>query len=228
MPVLFTKQLLRLLMVSALLLTGAPLMSLEQPGYTVLYQQDGIEFREYESYLVTATFIENEEDYKAAANEGFKRLFRYITGDNANQTDIAMTAPVQQSRGGESMSMTMPVQNIRSGNGYSVSFVLPTKYTLETAPVPLDPRVQTVEIPGKTVAVISYSGRWTDKNFQRYQRELLAGLQAQNIDTQGEVVSAFYNSPFTLPMFRRNEVMVTVADLPEIVQAEKASILSVY
>ena len=189
-------------------------MSLEQPVYTVLYEGEGVEYRRYEPFLVTETVIDDEDSYKAAANEGFRRLFRYITGDNESQSDIAMTKPVQQVRSRKKISMTSPVQYDKSGSGYRIAFMLPSKYTLETAPVPLDRRLQTRAVPARTMAVFRYSGRWTNKNFIRYQDELLGALSKNNIETIGDVKSAFYNAPFVPPFMRRNEVMIEVAGLP--------------
>lgn len=197
-----------------ILLGGTHAMSLEQPDYTVLYEEDGIEYRRYESFLVTETVIESEDNYKAAANEGFRRLFRYITGNNETQSDIAMTKPVQQVRSTEKISMTSPVQYEKSDSGYRVAFMLPAKYTLETAPVPLDSRLQTRAIPARTMAVLRYSGRWTNKNFIRYEAQLLDALEKSNVESSGEVKSAFYNAPFIPPFLRRNEVMIEVTDLP--------------
>jgi hypothetical protein len=197
-----------------LLLAGKNAMSLEQPDYTVIYKENGIEFRVYQPYLITETFIKGGVSYKNAGNIGFKRLFSYITGNNVSQTDVEMTAPVKQIPSSENISMTAPVNTSRDNNGYRVSFVLPKKYSLDTAPKPLDPRVSTVEVPEKTIAVLRYSGRWTTSNFEKYRNKLLEKLNEQGIKTQGEVNSAFYNSPFTIPIFRRNEVMITVVDFP--------------
>jgi len=105
------------------------------------------------------------------------------------------------------------VQSAAKDNGYTVSFVLPKRYTMATAPTPLDSRVKTVRVEGETVAAIRYSGRWTEKNFERYKEKLLSHLNQRGIQTQGGVRSAFYNSPFSLPLLRRNEVMVNITDL---------------
>jgi hypothetical protein len=56
---------------------------LEKPIYSVVYESGDIEYRQYEPYLVSETVIEQAQDYKAAGNEGFRRLFRYISGGNA-------------------------------------------------------------------------------------------------------------------------------------------------
>jgi len=83
------------------LLSSGPALSLEQPKYKVIHLQDDIEFRQYEPYLITETFVANEsgqqdphKNWKKAGKVGFKRLFRYITGNNISQSDIDMTTPV--------------------------------------------------------------------------------------------------------------------------------------
>ena len=205
------KSMIKLSMAILSLLITESAMSLEQPEYTVLYEEEGVEYRLYEPFLVTETVIEGEESYKAAASEGFRRLFRYISGNNESQSDIAMTKPVQQVRSKQKISMTAPVQYDKSASGYRIAFMLPSKYTLDTAPVPLDSRLQTRAIEARTMAVIRYSGRWTNKNFIRYQDELLGALSKNNIETIGDVKSAFYNAPFVPPFMRRNEVMIEVA-----------------
>ena len=82
------------LMVS-FLFAGGTAMSYEQPDYTVLYIDGDIEYRQYEPYLVSETLIENKGDSKDAGNEGFRRLFRYITGSNESQALESMRSKFQ-------------------------------------------------------------------------------------------------------------------------------------
>ena len=133
-------------------------MSLEQPDYTVIHREGDVEYRQYDSYLVSETVIENAGSYEAAGNEGFRRLFRYISGGNDSRAKIAMTAPVEQSqgRGSEKIAMTVPVQQSNSAEGWRVAFMLPSKYTLETAPQPRDPRVRVREVPGRLIAALRF------------------------------------------------------------------------
>lgn len=197
-------------------------MSLEQPDYTVEYTDGDVEYRRYAPYLVAETVIENVDDYKDAGNEGFRRLFRYITGANTSQAKIAMTAPVQQTQPGEKISMTAPVQQAGWGGGWRVAFMLPAQYTLDTAPVPKDPRVTIERVPARLVAVLRYSGRWTQRNFERKRSALLKAIDAAGVAPTGELQSAMYNPPFTPPFMRRNEVMVEVDRLPATVEAVAA------
>ncbi len=191
-------------------------MSYEQPDYTVVYTDGDVEYRQYESYLVSETVIQNPDDYQDAGNEGFRRLFKYITGANNAQSKISMTTPVQQSQS-EKIAMTSPVQQAQSSAGWTVSFMLPTAYTAETAPAPTDPRVYIREVPARLMAVHTFSGRWTERNFVRNESELLASIAAENIAPEGQMERAAYNAPFTLPFLRRNEVMVAVNRLPQTV-----------
>jgi len=217
----------RAVMLAALLITGENAMSLEQPDYTVLYKDGDIEYRQYEPYLVSETVIQNTDDYNDAGNEGFRRLFRYITGSNEGQAEIAMTAPVAQTPRSEKIAMTAPVQQGESAEGWRVAFMLPTEYTLDTAPVPTDERVQIKAMPGRLMAVLRYSGRWTESNFSNKQSALRDAIDGESIDRIGEFQSALYNPPYTPPFMRRNEVMVEVNRVPAAAQ-ESAEQLAAY
>jgi hypothetical protein len=204
----------RALALATLLISGETAMSLEQPEYTVLYTDNDIEYRQYEPYLVSETVIENANDYSDAGNEGFRRLFRYITGSNQRQAKIEMTAPVAQTPGSEKIAMTAPVQQVDAAEGWRVAFMLPAEYTLETAPAPTDERVQIKAVPARLMAVLRYSGRWTASNYARKQETLRVAVDSESVDRIGEFQSAVYNPPYTPPFLRRNEVMVEVSRLP--------------
>lgn len=193
-------------------------MSYEEPDYTVIYKDGDVEYREYAPYLVAETVIEDEDGYKDAGNEGFRRLFRYISGNNRSQSEISMTVPVQQTPASEKIAMTVPVQQTDATGGWSLAFTLPSKYTLETAPVPKDSRIQIREVPGRTMAVLRYSGRWTERNFTRKRSTLRDALERHDIESIGQMQSAVYNGPFTPPFLRRNEVMVEVERAPLVME----------
>jgi len=198
-------------------------MSLEQPDYSVVHRDGDIEYRQYEPYLVSETVIENVADYKAAGNEGFRRLFRYIAGGNQSSAKIAMTAPVSQAPTSEKIAMTVPVQQTGSAAaGWRVAFMLPTRYTLETAPVPTDRRIRVREVPGRIMAVLRYSGRWTERNFSAKRSELMAALEAESVLPLGDIQTALYDPPYKPPFLRRNEVQVEVDRVPAATSAALA------
>jgi hypothetical protein len=196
------------------LLASLTVMAYEEPAFTPVALIDGIEYRHYHSYLVAETIVTDDVNRDKAANIAFRRLFDYISGENSVSSKMAMTTPVRQEALSRKIDMTTPVrQEIRPG-GWAVSFVVPRAFTLETAPRPTNPDVYLRRVPGERVAVLRYSGRWTNLNIDSHRTALLSGLAAAGIRPTGEVVTAFYNAPFSLPPLRRNEVMVAVAEFP--------------
>ncbi len=189
-------------------------MALEMPQYEIIGREGDIEFRRYAPYLVAETIVEDARSQDAAGNEGFRRLFRYIAGANTARTKIAMTAPVSQQAAGERIAMTAPVSQSPAAAGYAVSFVVPSSYTPETVPQPSDPRVAIRQVPGRTVAVLRFAGRWSDATYARQVERLLDALAALGLEPEGEPEFARYNGPFTLPFLRRNEIIVPVPGMP--------------
>lgn len=194
-------------------LVSRPAMAIEIPEYRVIEQDGAYELREYSPYLIAETEV--EAGFMNAGNIAFGRLFRYISGANTSQTEIAMTAPVEQSREsrGQKIAMTAPVEQANVDGVYRVGFVVPRKFTRESVPKPTDPRVSIREVPARTVAVWRYSGRWTEENFREHERDLRAllggkGLRAEPGDT---AIIARYDAPFMPWFMRRNEVLIPLA-----------------
>ena len=149
-----------------------------------------------------------------AGNVAFGRLFRYISGANTSQTEIAVTAPVEQAREarGQKIAMTAPVEQASVDGVYRVGFVVPRKFNRETVPKPVDSRITIREVPARTVAVWRYSGRWTEENFREHERDLRAllvrkGLRATSGDS---AIIARYDAPFMPWFMRRNEVLIPI------------------
>lgn len=203
------------LLLGALLIFGGNAMGYEEPGYEVVGQTGAVEYRSYKSYLIAETVVAGGADFDSAGDEGFRRLFSYISGRNSSQSKISMTTPVSQEAQSEKISMTAPVQQSGSPTGWRIAFMLPGKYTLDSAPVPDDTRIQLVAVPARLVAVLRYSGRWTERNYLVRLDELSQALTAVDVRTVGEPWLARYNAPFSLPFLRRNEVLVEVDRLPD-------------
>jgi hypothetical protein len=186
-------------------------MAIEEPSFRVLEQDGAFALREYAPYVVAETRVES--DFESAGNTAFQRLFRYISGQNVAQEKIAMTAPVTQSRSetrGEKIAMTAPVTQVAAGNGYRIAFTLPSSYTLETAPIPLDKTIEIRAVPAQLVASWRYSGRWIESNYREHEVELRAAIAARDLDVAGEPILARYNPPFMPSFLRRNEVLIPV------------------
>jgi len=200
-----------LLAAVAALLTNASAMAIEEPQYRVIERDGAFELRDYAPYLVAETQV--DAGFEDAGSVAFRRLFRYISGDSTTQQKMAMTAPVTQSRGtdrGEKIAMTAPVTQVASDEGYTVAFIVPAKYTLDTVPQPTDPTVLIREIPRQLVAAWRYSGRWTAANYRDNEHALRAAIEARGLVASGEPVLARYNPPFMPWFLRRNEVLIPV------------------
>lgn len=197
------------------LVTTTVAMAIEEPGFRIVERDGSFELREYSAYVIAETRV--AADFTAAGNIAFKRLFRYISGDNVARREIAMTAPVTQSEAagrGEKIAMTAPVSQVADGDQYRVAFTLPASYTLATAPRPLDPQVQLRAVPAQLVAAWRYSGRWTESNYRDGERQLRAAIGRRPLVAAGEPVLARYNPPFMPWFLRRNEVLIPVQRAP--------------
>lgn len=196
-----------------ILILSFPLMAIEEPSYSVISTQGDIEFRQYASFIVARTTLPKELDRDEAANAAFRILFRYIQGANSTDAKIAMTAPVLQDKG-RKIEMTAPVIQESGAGGWRVAFVLPAEFNMDNAPLPMDARIKIEEVPERKIAVLRYSGRWTEQNVQKYSERLLKGITAIGVTPIGAVESAYYNAPFVPPFIRRNEVLVQVDRMP--------------
>ena len=195
-------------------LASANAVAYEEPAFTVAATVGTVEYRMYEPHLIAETVVADEADRDRAAGIAFRRLFDYISGDNRVRREIAMTTPVQQAPTSTKIAMTIPVAQSASPDGWRVSFVVPKQFDLTTVPEPNDRRVAIREVPARLVAVLAFSGRWSDANVDTHTKALLAALESTDVSPQGPVATAFYNAPFSLPFMRRNEVMVEVDTVP--------------
>ena len=197
-----------------LALASWPAMAIEVPEYRVLEQDGSFELRAYSSYLIAETEV--EAGFMNAGNIAFGRLFRYISGANAAQAEIAMTAPVEQASQGEKIAMTAPVEQAKGDGVYRVGFIVPRKYNRDTVPKPTDQRVIIREVPPRTVAVWRYSGRWTEDNFRQHEQDLRRALQARNLQPApgDSAIIARYDAPFMPWFMRRNEVLIPLEKSP--------------
>jgi hypothetical protein len=183
----------------------------EEPSFTLDRHVGGVEIRNYGPRVAAQTTIEADEE--AARNEGFRRLARYIFGGNTSKTKIAMTAPVAQKQS-EKIAMTAPVATARGAAGeWVIRFFMPSEHSLESLPVPNDERVQLVNVPAETVAVLRYSGTATLDAIASHTDQLLKTLRDNGFTTDGEPFSWFYDPPWTIPFRRRNEVAVKLAPI---------------
>lgn len=181
----------------------------EEPRYAVVAElPNGVEIRRYAPRL--AAQVDLPGTTAEARNDAFRILFRYIAGDNIAGEKIAMTTPVATGARAEKIAMTVPVETAPSAAGMRMQFYLPAKYTLQSAPVPTDLRVQISPVPEETVAVLRFSGRGAESDQANRKAELLRALAPTAWQAAAEPAVLFYDAPFTIPFLRRNEASVRV------------------
>ncbi len=207
----------------ALIFVSQNAMAIEEPSFKVVAKSGTYELRQYAPMLVAETLVDGDMD--DASSIGFRKIADYIFGNNqvqtgANSAKIAMTAPVTMEPQSQKIAMTapvalMPTESIGASKQWRVHFVMPSQYTLNTIPKPKNPDVKLREIPGKIFAVNTFTGFNTQSRVQAKTDELLLWVGQKNLKTLGQAQLARYDPPWTLPMFRRNEVMIEVEDVKE-------------
>jgi hypothetical protein len=163
-------------------------MAYEDVNYEVVQKNEIYEIRKYSDRLAVETIEYNQ-------NSGFRKLFNYISGNNKTNQEIKMTTPVTR---------------VEKNGNMMMQFYLPSKFSEKNVPEPSDVNVNIVTIQGGYYAAIIYSGRTTDKNFLKHTNILEKELTKDNIPITSLPIRATYNSPFTLPMNRRNESMFKI------------------
>jgi hypothetical protein len=171
-----------------------------------------IEVRRYAAYAVAEVMVPGPAG--EAGNQAFPILAGYIFGKNKGERKFAMTAPVTQAAVPVKLDMTAPVTQTAAPGGFLVQFVLPKDVTAASAPEPLDARVQLREVPPDRVAVIRYSGFWSESNYNEHLVKLQAALRAADLAWSGAPVYSRYDAPFTPWFMRRNEIWLRLAVEP--------------
>ena len=176
-----------LLILTSVITLSSQTMAYEEANYEVVKENRNYEIRKYSDRLVIET--------NSIQGNGFRKLFNYISGNNEKKEEIKMTVPV--------------TQEIKDGN-MTMQFYLPSKFNKDNAPKPSNSEIKVLTIEGGYYAAIKYSGRSSDKNFLKNKDILEKELRQDNIIILSPPIRASYNSPFTLPMLKRNEVMYKV------------------
>jgi len=198
-----------------------------EPAYEVLHRHTenfAYEVRKYGKRYAA------EASYAGKDDTPFMVLARYIgvfgSPENEGKETIAMTAPVvkesKKGGGGTAIAMTAPVVKKAEGGGADgekkvMEFILPTEYdSISKIPKPTNPDVRIKEIPPAVGVVHQYSGSMEDEKARAMAKLLAHELQKNGLPSMTEeyVLDQYqfwgYNPPFTLPMFRRNEIWVGI------------------
>ena len=190
------------------MLGSSQAFALEQAPFTVIANEDPFELRRYPAYIVAETYVDGAFD--EVGNEGFRRLAGYIGGKNRKKASIAMTEPVSQTDASEKIAMTAPVSQTKAGNRWRITFMMPSEYTLQSLPQPEDERINLTTEPARVVAVVRYSGTWSQKRYSEHEAKLIDWIEQKGWRRADSPVWSRYDPPFMPWFMRRNEVMIAV------------------
>jgi hypothetical protein len=186
---------------------GAPMTEILK--YSVIKNQKEIELRRYAEYIQAEVSVVDTE-YKSAVEKGFNVLAGYIFGNNTARQKVEMTTPVQVSRS-QRIAMTAPV--IVSGKDrFTVAFIMPSKYTLETLPIPNDGAIRITSIPAHQMAAIRFSGYFRNNLIDKNKERLTRWLEAEGLEPDGDFIVAGYNPPWVPGIFARNEILIKIKE----------------
>ena len=197
-----------LLSIWPLLCCSCVTVGIEKAKYQVIEKEGKFELRQYKPQIVAETAV--DADFDKAGNMAFRRLFNYISGENRKKESIAMTVPVNQKSNSEKIAMTAPVNQQQSEGNYIISFLMPSKYTMETLPEPLDYNVRLRQVPARKVAAFRYSGSWSRKKYETQKILLEEFIRNKGLRITGPDIFARYDPPFQIWFLRRNEVLFEV------------------
>tara|TARA_B000000532_G_scaffold21355_1_gene14609 strand:+ start:122 stop:703 length:582 start_codon:yes stop_codon:yes gene_type:complete len=182
-----------LLSISIIILNKA--MAIETPKHTLVKKENGFEIRQYDSMIIATTSVRS--DYSDAASTGFRRIASYIFGGNSASMSIEMTAPV--------LTNTPDPEDI-----YEIQFIMPSEHSMEDLPQPNSQNVTLKKVNLGKTAVIRFGGWATKDRASHYQDKLSDLLTANGYTVNGTFMVAQYNSPWAIPPFRKNEIIVQI------------------
>ncbi|MEN9525497.1 MAG: hypothetical protein RLZZ256_881 [Bacteroidota bacterium] len=167
--------------------------NIEKQKYRVVKKEKSFEIRFYPP-AIFATTRSAAKSYRELGSSGFRKIAGYIFGNNETSAKIAMTAPVH-----------MDINE----NGSSMSFVMPSEYTLDKLPRPADARIELHESPAVYMAAIEFGGYASDQKIKQYADLLSQVLQKNGIKAIGNPTYLGYNAPYEF-IGRKNEVVVAI------------------
>ena len=192
-------------------LFSVQLMATEEAEFTLIHKENNFEIREYSPRIIAQVSVSG--NFNDSSSAGFKSLADYIFGNNVindKSQKIAMTAPVVVEPTSEKITMTAPVLAEGKNSEWLISFVMPKEYSMESLPKPNNSAVVLIELPREKYAVVVFSGLVRESSYNEKATLLNEFVKIQGLSSVGSLLIARYNPPWTLPFFRRNELMVKV------------------
>ena len=131
----------------------------------------GVEVRAYPSLVVAKTGLRSNS-LGASANEGFRKVARYLFGGNERSESMAMTAPVVMDMGEQP----------------SLFFYMPFDRSESDLPATRDRAITLQTLPPRTLGVLRFGGYASDKDLKRYGRRLREILEQEGWQVEGPLL----------------------------------------
>ena len=164
----------------------------ETAPYEVLKKEGNFEIRRYGSFYTAAVKESNVAD-----TSGFNQVFSYISGNNATH---------------EKIPMTIPVINDLKEDHKTTEFVMPSKFITSGLPAPVDTQIAIRKYKEGLMGSVTFSGTVDPEKILFYKDQLISWLADTEWIPTGDFLLARYNSPISLPVFRRNEILAFLKD----------------
>lgn len=187
----------------------AALMAIEEPAFELLERSGVFQLRRYAPRVVAETVVDGTLASASAA--GFRRLARYIFGDNHGTPTAADTeglSAAEREGQGRKIAMSAPVAIERVGGRWRVQFAMPRRCELQALPRPRHPGIALRMVPAQDTAVLMFSGLARAHTVDAQMRILLDWMAQRELEPLSAPQLARYNPPWTLPFLRRNEILI--------------------
>ena len=181
--------------------------SQEEPEFRALESDGDHQIRDYPALTVAETLVNGPR--REALDQGHRILADYLTARSRDGDELPMLNPVIQDSGAP-MASDPPLFDDDLEGAWRTRVIMPAGLAADDLPDPPE-GVELVEIPARKVAVVSFSGRWTDALLVEQEDRLRGWLTKRGVKSRGEPEYAFYNSPMIPGPLRRNEVWLALS-----------------
>lgn len=163
------------------------LTNYESPKYDIVLQDGDFSVRRYPDMLMASASGSGE-------NSAFRKLFRYISGQNDREESISMTVPVRKEAGEEE----------------SLSFFMPSSFSLAELPAPADETVEIKKLPARLYGVLSFSGVTGKEKVNKKFGTLEKWIQSKGYSISEKKYLDRFDPPWTPWFLKKNEILVAI------------------
>jgi len=166
----------------------------EKQKYSLLFKEKDFEIRKYDASILAS--VKMQGSYDQMSGSGFRELASYIFGNNQQGMKISMTSPVRMQLNDSSTTM---------------SFIMPSKFDMESLPEPNSQNVWLAQSKTQVTASIRFGAYANDQIIGTKIKKLKEILNERNIKHLNDFTYLGYNPPY-LVVGRKNEIFVTLID----------------